>query len=526
MASSMMTQGTGGSKWSRQLLRGMSTEQSILFLLRLFISLIASILLLTTIVSPFSNQSSYVMKISCGHIDVQAGLSASLKHSLEYTNNPSSDSDYSGIPFDSSLTSSAIQLISQYSADAIEDAPQYITITLWNWCSTNYNISSTNEKSRYNEVSVCTKANQRTLVEYREILVEVGLSPILSYAFQTSNYLDQSYTNASNRRHARYTFFVPGLATATGLQIIVLILVILLYLKDRTLRSKTSILVSNLVAIISLISFICLSLAVGLITSVIASIKAKFNTSLNSFGISVHSGRLWFSTLFVGLFINLISTLVWVIPLWCANPSPEKTGIRISSRQTYQNIRVNSSTSLQEGNNDIDDEIDTPPRINHKDSEQELKKLGAMVNHSGRYRVESLHSTDLESGQNVEYAETVYSGYDANNPFYSIPLIRGDFPSTVGSSSNSRYNTSNNSNNNNNNNHNNNNNNNHNNNLIPSLDVELEEIQIDTDAGSSQPRRRPAQTPFSPSSYLNRAITESSDPSPAQPFDSSKIMRN
>ncbi|KAK6465899.1 hypothetical protein DFJ63DRAFT_310982 [Scheffersomyces coipomensis] len=461
----------------------LSAEQTTLLILRLLTSCVAFVCLLSALISPLSNNESYMIRIDCARLNIEAGLSATLKNNLLFN----SDSFYDGSPFAATLTTSDLNIIAEYSQDQVKDAPQYITVSLWKWCRGDYNETEAGD-SKYleqHESLTCYDSNSDVLYDYVDLFNSVGLTFIELYAYNDSENETHSYAETVLRRQRTYKFVPFGIIVSTVLSFTTFILTIFIYAKDKHSSSSSFILLNpkvvrtkktsftslaflNFTAIVSTVSFVSIMTAVALLSAVLNQLEREINRQLASFGIALHLGKIWFILLYVGCVSSLLCTLLWMFPLWCGNPSraPEISvhdddiePARLSSPEELpedpkdSDSDGNGNNDHNENGNDMNspDENENEQQNNDEESEWEirlvgnqptehqLRKLGHMLTKSARktdFNImtrSSLYSNDSES---IHYQESIYNGYTDENPFTSTALSRGG-----NSSSGNQYNS-------------------------------------------------------------------------------------
>lgn len=309
----------------------LSKQTRILQIFRLFSAFCALVFIIFTMVSPFISEKAYLARINCAHLDVSYGLYKSLRNSVSLTSTILDDSNTNAFPVDSSLTNSEISILTEYAESQVASAPQYIITTLWSWCYGNYNttqITGKDGRTRYihhDDTLSCSKGGPNGdgyVFDYRQQLESIGLNSILAYAFQTTKYDDESYSNLVQSRHQKYLLVVPALTFAGATQLILLVLTLIIYSnrKGEPDLSKVPSFLLHIMALISMASFLSLGVGSGIITRLLVSIRSEVKGSLGDFGVSLQLGNAWFLLLWFCFSFGLLSMLSWVFPLWCANP--------------------------------------------------------------------------------------------------------------------------------------------------------------------------------------------------------------
>lgn len=308
--------------------RNLSVRERILQLYRFLSCIITLILIITTLVSSVFTAHVYIARINCQHLDVSYGLYKSLRNSVSSNPVISQNSNDYVLPVDSSLTNSEISILTSYAESQVFDAPQYVLTSFWSWCYGNFNVTISytprgkKKITKHHTTVTCPKHSSLFLYDYRSELEQIGLSSILAYAYHTRKYNDQTYNMVTTKRHKQYNLVFPGLVFTGVSQLVVLIMMYILYSNrgDRKDLAKIPNFLLNIVAFISLASFLSCTISCSLITNLLYDIKQDISKSLGDFGISLHFGKVWFLLAWSTFCLSFFSMLAWVLPLWCANP--------------------------------------------------------------------------------------------------------------------------------------------------------------------------------------------------------------
>lgn len=334
----------------------LSKPSRTLQLVRLVSSFLALLFIIFTLTVPLADNSVYIARVDCAHLDVSYGLYKSLRNSVSLTPTFLDDSDSYAFPVDSSLTNSEIAILTEYAESQVADAPQYITTGLWSWCYGNYNITKYTDKQgkvhsiRNNDVTVCLHVPSAYVFDYRQELELLGLGSILAYAFQTRKYDDANYARLVKTRHREFRMVTPLLIYGAATQLAIIIFTLVLYAnrgKEQDLSSVPRFLL-NIMSALTLASFLGIAVSAGMVTQLLTSIKLEIKKTLSDFGISLHLGNVWYSLLWLGVSFSTLAMLSWVLPIWCANPPDDE----YEDEESYNNDTFASFTSNRHNHTD------------------------------------------------------------------------------------------------------------------------------------------------------------------------------
>lgn len=309
--------------------KGLSTLAILLQVLRVLSSLGAIVFVVLTLVCSLFSPNVYVGRVNCAHLDVSYGLYKSLRNSVAQVPAILQNSDYSAFPVDSSLTNSEIAILTDYAESQVASAAQYVNADLWGWCYGSYNTSKSVNKygqvsyAVYNRWMKCTRKNEDYLYDYREGLDAIGLQSILAYAYQSDLYDGGSYSSLVKLRARKYLLVKPALFFAGASQMLILFSTVALYgsRHGRPDILKLPVTALNVVALLSMASFISVAVAAGVITRLLLSVRTDVAMSLGDFGVSFNIGSVWLLFLWLAFVFELLLMSSWIFPLWCANPS-------------------------------------------------------------------------------------------------------------------------------------------------------------------------------------------------------------
>jgi len=308
--------------------RNLTTQARFLQITRLFTCVATLTFLIAALIGSLANRNIYIARINCAHLDVANGLYNTLRNSVSLSSTILGDGDDSVLPVDSSLTNSEISVLTAYAESQVASAPQYIVTSLWSWCYGNYNITKNVDKNgvvhieKHNDVLTCSRSTKRYVFDYKTELESIGLESILAYAYQSTDLDDKKYEKTMAKRNRKYKLLPPGLIFAASSQLVVLIFGYILYSNRGPEKdlSKIPVFVMNIIALISVASFLSLAVSSGIITNLLIQVRAEIKSSLGDYGIALHFGKVWFFLLWLSFIFSLLSGISWAFPLWCANP--------------------------------------------------------------------------------------------------------------------------------------------------------------------------------------------------------------
>lgn len=307
--------------------RNLSTQGRILQVIRLFTCCVTLSLIIASLLGSLVNRDIYIARINCAHLDVARGLYKTLRNSVSSTSSViNSGNDV--LPVDSSLTNSEISILTYYAESEVANAPQYIVTSLWSWCYGNYNTTEHVDKygvvhiHKHNDVLTCSKSTKRYIFDYRRELEMVGLDGILAYAYQSSDINDKLYERTVSERNKKYKLVPSGLIFSASSQLVVLVFGYVLYSNRGPEKDldKIPIFLLNIIALISVASFISIAVSAGIVTNLLIQIRGEIKSNLGSYGIALHVGRIWVLLIWVAFVFSFFSMMSWTFPLWCANP--------------------------------------------------------------------------------------------------------------------------------------------------------------------------------------------------------------
>ncbi|OWB59799.1 hypothetical protein B5S29_g663 [[Candida] boidinii] len=306
-----------------------------------FLSLFTSIILVICLTGvQFASHNLYVARLDCTHVDVSNGLFKALKSSV---NSKLKSNDDSNRAVDSSdLTASEILILSKYTEEQVQNAPQFIYSNLMNWCFGSYESNLKQEGDSYSEEEndkkitflQCTKKDNHYVFDYRGELSTIGLNIILSYAYGTtdssssdeeaitsnSEYIpDKDYLTVLNIRRKLMSAVPSMFFFSIAINTVMIILGLVYYGNRGFAKDDHSMpgFIKHIFGVLSLVSFGLVLVAVTLTTAMTTNIRSTVKKELGDFGLSVHLGADWFSVAWVAVAVSTIAFLSWGGSFWC-----------------------------------------------------------------------------------------------------------------------------------------------------------------------------------------------------------------
>lgn len=263
----------------------------------------------------------YLGRFDTGYSNIAKGLYLYLKQSVESVSQADFN-DHLG------LTSSELDILTRYAMEHIEDLPLFITTSIYGNCKT---ISKDIVKHYYqntmyleynNLVTQCERNGLGNVFDYREILSDMGLSLLLSYAYrenygaqelQTKNY--ETFINFLGSRRA---ILMVLIFIVCGMEVVSIFLTfIYTFIKGRFLNLIYEELLIQTLCVLSLIKFITGCVSSVMLTVIELNLRGRIHGELSLFGISYHIGAAWYITLYFFLTFLSASCLLWSGVEWC-----------------------------------------------------------------------------------------------------------------------------------------------------------------------------------------------------------------
>lgn len=426
----------------------LSIKDRVLQSIRLITCILATCFSAAALLAPVFTNQTYVTRIDCSHTDVSLGLYNSLKSAVlsntntDFTTPDSGEQD--GVPLDSSLTNSEVILLTQYAESEVGLAAQFTLASLWTWCSGNFEtnttvINGTTSVKSLKPVLSCNTNSNSFLTDYRSELEAIGLEIILSYAYETDQYMDAKYEAALKSRNRRYKMVPSLLIVGVFSQFAVLILTFIIYsnrgpYKDLT-RIKPAFM--NTIGFCSILLCLSLTVASAVVSQLIYEIGAEIKKHMGTFGVKSELGYVWFLVVWTAVTFSMLSALTWIIPLWCSNQVEDDYEGELASipSHPYRDEEVPDSAKKHTRFKDMF----------HTKNEIELRKIGEQLSKKASVRrtksgvkkpkVDAMGAEDTRNllyefhrPRDVsQFRETTYDGYQEQpNRLLQISVLNDD----------------------------------------------------------------------------------------------------
>lgn len=306
--------------------RNLTTAQRIIQYLRLGTSLLTVIFVVVLLLFSDDPTTAYVARINCSHIDVAYGLYNSLRNSISATT-LSLDMNIDYLPLDSGLTDSEISILTLYTQNMVSDAPQGLLLGVSSWCSINYLTyyeESLSKLHHDNFTTTCFAYTSANMFDYRSLLTNNGLTIILAYAYG-SDYDDVAYQKTVAARSKKFNILKIVAIVQLFLQSTVFIATLVVYSSRGPAKdlSRVPSLLLNAVAITSMAAGISMIAAFAVVFQDISATMREVSNGIATFGISMKTGKTFFTVAWLALAFSCLSMISWILPLWCSNPPDE-----------------------------------------------------------------------------------------------------------------------------------------------------------------------------------------------------------
>ena len=416
--------------------RNLTAQARFLQIIRLFTCIATLTFIIATLIGSLANRNIYIARINCARLDVARGLYNSLRSSVSLSSSILGDSEDNVLPVDSSLTNSEITVLTSYAENQVADAPQYIVTSLWSWCYGNYNITQHTDRhgvvhiAKHNDVLTCSKSTKRYIFDYKEELELIGLQSILAYAYQSSDLNDKKYEETIAKRNNKYKLVPSGLMFGASSQLVVLIFGYVLYSNrgpEQNLN-KIPVFVMNIIALISVASFLSLAVSSSLMTNLLIEIRGEIKSNLGDYGIALHFGDIWFLLLWLSFTFSLLSSVSWTFPLWCANPRD------FDEEEDFDDIRYGSDNITDNEEAGMSDLNGLRRNQSVSDQYNRFNKTGANISSGVQYKASAdigakndndVEERDFSDDEDHEY-ETDYVYNDTTNRKYDAYGARNE----------------------------------------------------------------------------------------------------
>ncbi|QLQ79940.1 hypothetical protein HG537_0C05890 [Torulaspora globosa] len=303
-------------------------ERLILWI-RLVSSTLIIALCLTVIIGPLTAPTTFALaRFGTKSSDITKGLFDVLKEAVEVFGSTDVNNGVG-------LTTSEIFILTDYAASQIKSVPQYIAITLYGRCDINFNTTFINGRNGHavevrnsSVIQVCTNTGPEYVFDYREVLSQLGLDIILSYAYDqnvpTVLGLSNSYGEYIKSLQERKIDVVYLIMAVTPLEFIIVVLTVWYYsIKGKHINPLKERVLSHLISVISLTAFVIGLTGVISLVWLTFNLKDRIKSELEAFGFSYGLESAWFTCLWFLAFFMLVSTLAWCGLEWCLSDSQQ-----------------------------------------------------------------------------------------------------------------------------------------------------------------------------------------------------------
>lgn len=332
-----------------QPVKNLNAFERLILCIRMISMFFCIALSLTLTIGPFVvPRSLYMSQLNTDSSNIAAGIFSTLSSEIEAqsTNNVNN-----GV----GLTTSELFILTSYSLKQVTAIPQYISIYLYGMCSIyhsdsddalptfdgqadSFTFHNAGQKN-YTVITKCYTESFDYVLDYREILLNIGLDIIIDYAYGSTDgdtpkvgngY--ENYINNLKRNKKRYLilFFV-----VIVMHLISFPLVFWYYfIKGKYINTFKEKLLLNILSLFSLATFV-----MGLISSLDIvwfnySLKKKIISELSTFGFSYELGNLFFALIWTLVFFLSISCMAWSGLEWC-----------VADANTIDDVYLNESSA-------------------------------------------------------------------------------------------------------------------------------------------------------------------------------------
>lgn len=299
----------------------------------LWIRLVSSTLIIalgvTVTIGPVTAPTTFALaRFGTKSSDITKGLFDVLKEAVEVFGSTDVNNGVG-------LTTSEIFILTDYAASQIKSVPQYISITLYGRCDINFNTTfeygpngHAVEVRNSSVTEVCVDSGPEYVFDYREVLSQLGLDIILSYAYDQDVAsvlgLSSSYSEYIKSLQARKTVVVYLIQIVIPLEIIIVVLTVWYYsIKGKHINPLKERVLSHLISVISLTVFVTGLTGVISLVWLAFNLKGRIKSELEAFGFSYGLESAWFTCLWFFAFFMLVSTLAWCGLEWCISESKQ-----------------------------------------------------------------------------------------------------------------------------------------------------------------------------------------------------------
>ncbi|SCV02620.1 LAMI_0H01222g1_1 [Lachancea mirantina] len=287
-------------------------------IIRLASSLLVSILIfILTVGALVSPTALFMGKLNTSSIDIAYGLFDALQSSVESS---VSNMINNGV----GLTTSEILILTEYASSRVSEVPDFIVTSVYGWCRVT-NSTETHNQTR----TACIREHSNYIFDYRDILEDIGLSIILTYAYGTTDSSTAADVNTSSYedylKQTRKTKerMINLLYVTLSTQMLLAGLSLWYYsIKDKSLNKLKEQFLVHSISFGSLFIFISSLVVVINLATINIQIRSKIKDELKSFGISYHLGNAWFTALWLLVIFSFVSCGLWSGLEWCISETP------------------------------------------------------------------------------------------------------------------------------------------------------------------------------------------------------------
>jgi len=332
----------------------MDTKSRVTQAIRLTSAFLSIVLIIALLTGAYHNPGTlYIVKLETSKIDVSKGLFTALRE--DFAHNELLDDQ-----FGAGLTSSEILTLSDYAENQVKNAPDFITSSLFGWCSTSYHykiegdyLTSDDFSFKVSDkTSKCSSPVLTYFFDYRSLLAQSHFEIILEYAYgDTGN--NERYISYLQARE-KLAHSAPNLLVFTAVSQFVLIGLLIAYYKVKDNGTDVPKLLAHVSSGLSLASFITCSTASIAMTVIYFQFRTDIHKELAAYGFNLRMGQLFFTLLWLSFGMSLLSMASWGGPTWCAPPSPIELDDELGSQ-------IEMFLQPSESNYDIGNKPDAKP---------------------------------------------------------------------------------------------------------------------------------------------------------------------
>ncbi|CCH45751.1 putative membrane protein [Wickerhamomyces ciferrii] len=327
---------------TRLAFENMDTRSRVTQGIRIGTALASVVLIITLLAGAHNNPDNiYTVRLDTSKIDVSKGLFTALRNDLSH--NEMLDGN-----FGAGLTSSEVIALSDYAEAQLAKAPDFITSSLYGWCSTTHDykiqgdyLTSTDYTFKIaNSSRTCSKPVNSYFFDYRSLLSQSHFEIILEYAYGfTGN--NQKYIDYL-RSQEKAAFAVPRLLIFVAVSQVALICLLFAYYNFKNDGTDISKLFAHISSGISLASFVACTVACVTMTVIYLRFRTDIHRELSPYGLKLHLGTAFFTILWFIFALCFLSMASWGGPTWCA-PPPIELDDEVESQMAFL-VNENSET--------------------------------------------------------------------------------------------------------------------------------------------------------------------------------------